>query len=173
MDPYLGLPPHSTAAHEDIRELRVRNCDSVEIWRVSRPARDGLAVRRAVMQGLHTRPRRAWDHRIRENTCRTRNPNLYPELGIPRSTAATWLIRDCPEVVTLEPADDDAVALREQLQRLEKLVRRLIAVIRLQRGWRRPRLESTQRSRRSASEPPDPTSRSCAERTANTNIGAD
>ena len=70
MDPYLGLPPHSTAAHEDIRELRVRNCDSVEIWRVSRPARDGLAVRRAVMQGLHTRPRRAWDHRIRENTSR-------------------------------------------------------------------------------------------------------
>jgi putative transposase len=88
----------------------------------------------ASMQGLHTRPRRAWDHRIRESICRTRNPNLYPELGIPRSTAATWLIRDCPEVVTLEPDDDDAVALTEQLQRVEKIVRRLVAIIRLQRA---------------------------------------
>ncbi len=86
------------------------------------------------MQSLHSRPRRAWDHRIRENICRTRNPDLYPELGIPRSTAATWLVRDCPEVVTLEQADEDAAALKQRVEKLKLIVRRLVAIIRLQRS---------------------------------------
>jgi hypothetical protein len=42
------------------------------------------------MHSLHA-PRRAYDHRIREHICRTRNPNLFPELQIPRSTTISWL----------------------------------------------------------------------------------
>ena len=86
------------------------------------------------MQVLHARFRRTWDHRIREDICRTQNPNLYPGLDIPRSTTASWLRRDCPQVVTLEPIAEDARALRQRNDKLEKIVRRLVAIIRLQRA---------------------------------------
>ena len=36
---------------------------------------------------MNSRSGRAYDHRIKEQLVRTRNPDLFPELGIPRSTA--------------------------------------------------------------------------------------
>lgn len=85
------------------------------------------------MLSLHT-VRRTYDHRIRAHVCRTRNPNLFPDLRIPRSTAATWLQRGCPTVVSCDPSHDDVTVLRERLEKLEARVRRLAAVVGVQRA---------------------------------------
>ena len=85
------------------------------------------------MLSLHT-VRRTYDHRIREHVCRTRNPNLFPDLRIPRSTTATWLQRGCPTVVSCDPSHDDVTVLRERMEKLEACVRRLAAVVGVQRA---------------------------------------
>jgi hypothetical protein len=36
------------------------------------------------------RTRRTYDHRIREMICQTGDPDLLPELKIPRSTIRNW-----------------------------------------------------------------------------------
>ncbi len=82
---------------------------------------------------LHQSVRRTYDHRIREHVCRASDPNLVPELRIPRSTTASWLRRGCPPVVSCHPQFDDVAGLRERLQELETRVRRLAAVVHLQR----------------------------------------
>jgi hypothetical protein len=78
---------------------------------------------------------RTHDHRIREAVIKSGNPNMFPELNIPRSTARAWIRRGRREVVTLEPPDD--LTLRVQLSRVEALnvvlrqvVRLLLALIR-------------------------------------------
>ena len=61
---------------------------------------------------------RVYDHRVRELISRTRNPALFPELGIPRSTAAGWIRAGTRDVVTadvLTRADSD---LRLEVQKL-------------------------------------------------------
>jgi len=83
------------------------------------------------MQAFHS-ARRTYDHRIREQICRTRNPNLFPELRIPRSTTTSWLRRPLPTVVSCQPQPEDVRLLREQVDRLQTRVRRLAAVLRLQ-----------------------------------------
>jgi putative transposase len=45
---------------------------------------------------------RVYDHRIREQIVRTGNPDLFPELEIPRKTALSWIRRGMREVVTLD-----------------------------------------------------------------------
>jgi hypothetical protein len=81
---------------------------------------------------LHQTSRGAYDHRIREHICRTRNPALFPELRIPRSTTTSWLRRPLPVVVSCQPQLEDLVALRKRMQKLEARVRTLTAVLRLQ-----------------------------------------
>jgi hypothetical protein len=49
------------------------------------------------------RSRRAYDHRIKEQIIRAGNPDLLPELEIPRSTAVSWIRRGLGEVVSLDP----------------------------------------------------------------------
>ena len=83
---------------------------------------------------LHQSSRRTYDHRIREHICRTRNPNLFPELRIPRSTTTTWLRRPLPAVVSCQPQLEDVPVLRERIHKLETRVRTLTAVLRLQRA---------------------------------------
>jgi hypothetical protein len=68
---------------------------------------------------------------------RTRNPTLFPHLRIPRSTTATWLRRRCPTVVSCDPPDDDVTILGERIETLEARVRRLAAIVGLQRALRR------------------------------------
>ena len=36
---------------------------------------------------------RVYDHRLKQAVFRSRNPNLFPELAIPRSTALGWIKR--------------------------------------------------------------------------------
>ncbi|MES0385949.1 MAG: hypothetical protein ABUJ98_15370, partial [Hyphomicrobium sp.] len=40
---------------------------------------------------------------IREMICETGDPDLFPELKIPRSTIRSWLHRGVPDVVTCDP----------------------------------------------------------------------
>jgi hypothetical protein len=84
------------------------------------------------MHSLHS-PRRAYDHRIREHICRTRNPNLVAELRIPRSTTTSWLRRPLSTVVSCQRQLQDVAVLREQVDKLQARVRRLAAVVHVQR----------------------------------------
>lgn len=43
---------------------------------------------------------------------RTGDPDLFPELEIPRGTALTWIRRGMPDVVWLDQPDDDNARLR-------------------------------------------------------------
>ena len=83
---------------------------------------------------LHQPPRRTYDHRIREHICRTRNPSLFPELRIPRSTTTSWLRRPLPSVVSCQRQLEDVAVLRERIHKLETRVGRLAAVVSIQRA---------------------------------------
>jgi hypothetical protein len=61
--------------------------------------RFGAADYAAVLRAMS---RRAYDHRIKEQIIRTGNPDLLPELEIPRSTAVSWIRRGPREVVSLD-----------------------------------------------------------------------
>ncbi len=74
---------------------------------------------------------RIYDYRIREQVVATGNPGLFPHLGIPLSTALTWLRRGMPEVVWLDTPDGDNARLRQRIAQLEKRVAMLTAVLRL------------------------------------------
>jgi hypothetical protein len=76
------------------------------------------------------RSRRSYDHRIKEQIIRARAPDLFPELEIPRSTAASWIRRGLAEVVSLDQ-DAGVCELRSRVARLEGRIAMLTAVLRL------------------------------------------
>ena len=76
------------------------------------------------------RSRRSYDHRIREIVCRTRNPQIFRHLRIPRSTTASWLSRGCRSVVSLDWHHDIASVLDED-EKLKRRNERQTAIIRL------------------------------------------
>ena len=51
---------------------------------------------------MTSRPRRTYDHRIKAQIVFTGNPDLFPELEIPRSTVLSWIRRGVWEVVSLD-----------------------------------------------------------------------
>ena len=56
--------------------------------------------------------RRAYDHRIKQLIANARDPNLFPSLNIPSSTAREWIKKGSFDVVTLpelELASEDLV----------------------------------------------------------------
>jgi tRNA(His) 5'-end guanylyltransferase len=63
--------------------------------------------------------RRAYDHRIRDLVCEEREPALFAQLGIPRSTTASWIRRGSRPVVTTElfAQDEQAVGPENPDQR--------------------------------------------------------
>ena len=74
--------------------------------------------------------RRAYDHRLRDLICEERNPALFAQLGIPRSTAASWIRRGSKPVVTTELFGQDEQQLRARVLKLERRVQLLLAVTR-------------------------------------------
>jgi hypothetical protein len=64
--------------------------------------------------------RRTYDHRIRAAIVASGDPNLFPSLDIPRSTASAWLHRGARDIVGV---DDDCTALLVRAQRLERQLR--------------------------------------------------
>ena len=74
---------------------------------------------------------RAYDHRIRDLVCEERNPALFAQLGIPRSTAASWIRRGSRPVVTTELFARNEQQLRVQVLKLERRVQLLPGIVRL------------------------------------------
>ena len=62
--------------------------------------------------------RRAYDHRLRELACEEGDPQLFEGLGVPRSTAVSWLRRGPRAVVTLDVVTKDALELQAEVIRL-------------------------------------------------------
>jgi hypothetical protein len=75
--------------------------------------------------------RRAYDHRIRDLVCEERDPALFAQLGIPRSTAASWIRRGSRPVVTTELFGQDEQQLRARVLKLERRVQLLLSIVRL------------------------------------------
>jgi putative transposase len=76
-------------------------------------------------------PRRAYDHRLREQVLRTGTRVLARHLAIPRSTVSTWRRRGLRPVVSIEPIEQDRQQLLDSLAKLDRRVRVLAAVVRL------------------------------------------
>jgi hypothetical protein len=84
------------------------------------------------------RCRRAYDHPIKEQIICTGNPDLFPELEIPRRTALSWIRRGVGEVVTLDREDWEP-ALRVHVANLEQRIAMLTALPGAQQPlWRAP-----------------------------------
>ena len=79
------------------------------------------------MTTLHTR--RTYDHRIREMICETGDPDLFPELKIPRSTIRSWLRRGIPDVVTCDLLSAEKSQLLVEIQELRHRVAVLRAIV--------------------------------------------
>jgi hypothetical protein len=77
--------------------------------------------------------RRTDDHRIRGAIVASRDPNLFPELNIPPSTARTWLKSGANEVVTVRSAETQ---LSIHVAQLEKQLRILREIVRLLLAWK-------------------------------------
>ena len=61
--------------------------------------------------------RHTYDHRMRDLVCEERDPMLFRDLGVPRSTAASWIRRGPRPVVSAEIlALDIAEAIRTELR---------------------------------------------------------
>src|SRR5208283_3991663 len=75
--------------------------------------------------------RRAYDHRLREQVCRTGKRCLPRHLAIPRSTVSSWHRRGVRPVVTIEPFDQDRQQLLDTIVKLDRRARVLAAVVRL------------------------------------------
>ena len=63
---------------------------------------------------------RVYDFKIKSLIAKTKNPRLFPDLDIPRSTAMTWIRKGVRDVVTLESLDADKLQLIQQVSRLER-----------------------------------------------------
>ena len=74
---------------------------------------------------------RAYDHRIRDLVCEERDPALFAQLGIPRSTTASWIRRGSRPVVTTELFAQGEQALRAKVLKLERRIQLLLSVTRL------------------------------------------
>jgi hypothetical protein len=90
-----------------------------------------VTARRTSAVVMAKRKRRVYDHRIKEQIVRSRNPNLFPELHIPPSTARSWIQRGLGEVVSLYPGNASEDVLRDRIATLERRVRILSVVVRL------------------------------------------
>jgi putative transposase len=75
--------------------------------------------------------RRAYDHRLRELVCEGRDPMMFQDLGVPRSTAASWLRRGPRPVVTSEVLALDEQELQAEVLLLQRRIRFLLGIIRL------------------------------------------
>ena len=78
-----------------------------------------------------SRFRRAYDHRLRDLVCEERDPILFSDLGVPRSTAASWIRRGQRPVVSAEILALDIQDLQIEVLELQRRLRFLLAIIRL------------------------------------------
>ena len=75
--------------------------------------------------------RRAYDHRMRDLVCEERDPGLFHHLGVPHSTAVSWIRRGPRPVVSAEVLSLDHAELQAEVLALRRRIRFLLAIIRL------------------------------------------
>jgi hypothetical protein len=75
--------------------------------------------------------RRAYDHRMRDLVCEERDPGLFQHLGVPRSTAVSWIRRGSRPVVSADVLAMNCADLQAEVLALRRRVRFLLAIIRL------------------------------------------
>lgn len=78
-----------------------------------------------------TRPRHAYDHRLRDLVRSTGNIEHATRRGVPRSTARGWLSARRARLVTLDVADQDHRRLQHEVLALRRRLDRLLALLRL------------------------------------------
>jgi putative transposase len=74
--------------------------------------------------------RNVYDPRVRELVRATRNPDLFPELNIPRSTVSGWLRGDSKPAAGTAAVSKNEVELHTRLSKLERRVQVLLPVMR-------------------------------------------
>jgi putative transposase len=75
--------------------------------------------------------RRAYDHRMRDLVCEERDPRLFRHLGVPRSTAVSWIRRGHRPVVSADVLAMDGAELQAEVLALRRRIRLLLAIVRL------------------------------------------
>jgi hypothetical protein len=78
-----------------------------------------------------SRPRRRYDHRLRDLVQRIGDLTIATEVSVPRSTARGWLGAAPPVVVSLAVTDLTEAELRQEIVKLRRRVERLAALLRL------------------------------------------
>jgi len=73
----------------------------------------------------------AYDHRLRELVCETKDVGLAVRMGVPVSTARSWIRRGTREVITSSVFDSDLQRLQRRVLELEQRLSRLVGIIRL------------------------------------------
>jgi hypothetical protein len=80
---------------------------------------------------MNQRERRTLDHRIKAQIIASGDPTLFPELGIPYSTAMSWIRLGVNAVVTFDDHSPSMPPLMDQVAKLEHRVSVLTGVLRL------------------------------------------
>ena len=83
------------------------------------------------METNNKRHQQRYDHRLRELVRQSGNPDLVAHLGVPRSTAISWLTNDARPVVTDRIMDRESCELQAEILTLRARVQKLSAIIRL------------------------------------------
>src|SRR6516165_2585592 len=77
------------------------------------------------------RSQQRYDHRLRNLVQRTGNVTVATDLGVPRSTARGWLAETATVVVCLDVTELTEPELRQEVVKLRRRVRKLMALLRL------------------------------------------
>jgi putative transposase len=84
-----------------------------------------------VSMSTTARPQQRYDHRLRQLVQRTGEVTVATDLGVPRSTARSWLGAAPTVVVCLDVADLTEPELRQEVLKLRRRVHKLTALLRL------------------------------------------
>src|SRR5262245_9462375 len=77
------------------------------------------------------RPQQRYDHRLRDLIHNTRDVTITTDLGVPRSTARSWL-RKAPKIaVTMDVTNVKTLELQQEVLELRRRVKKLKALLRL------------------------------------------
>jgi hypothetical protein len=77
------------------------------------------------------RTQQRYDHRLRDLVRSSGNINLATQLGVPRSTAHSWLTSSQVEIVTVDVFDMDILSLQKEVLALRRRLTWIVALFRL------------------------------------------